>query len=90
MHALLPMSFDRVVTHGDFSLGNVFLESGRVTGCIDVGRVGAAAPYQDLAILWNNLAEFGNDLQDELFEAYGISNPDKRKIQFHFCMDEFF
>ncbi|PAX07402.1 APH(3') family aminoglycoside O-phosphotransferase [Sphingomonas lenta] len=88
--ALLPLSFERVVTHGDFSVGNVLIEDGRVTGCIDVGRVGVADPYQDLAILWDNLGEFGEDLQRELFRAYGIAEPDQRRLRFHLLLDELF
>jgi aminoglycoside 3'-phosphotransferase-1 len=90
MLSLLPLNFNRVVTHGDFSLGNIFLDGGRVTGCLDVGRVGTADPYQDLAIIWHNLAEFGDDLQTHLFRAYGIADPDARRIEFHLCLDEFF
>lgn len=85
---LLPLRFDRVVTHGDYSLDNVLLEDGRVTGCIDVGRAGAADPYQDLAAVWNNLAEFGGDLQREMLRAYGIAEPDARKLRFHLCLGE--
>ena len=90
MQTLLPLPFDRVVTHGDFSLSNIFLQDNNVTGSIDVGRVGAADPYQDLAILWRDLEEFGEDVQTSLFEAYGIPHPDPRKLQFHLCLDEFF
>lgn len=90
MMALLPLTFGRVVTHGDFSLGNVLLEGGRVTGCIDVGRAGVADPYQDLAILWHNLGEFGPDLQRVFWRAYGVAEPDARKLRFHLCLDEFF
>lgn len=89
--ALLPLPFERVVTHGDFSVGNVLLDAaGGVTGCIDVGRAGAADPYQDLAILWDNLGEFGDDAQRALWPAYGIAEPDVRKLQFHLCLDELF
>jgi len=88
--AQLPLDFDRVVTHGDFSLDNIFVEDGRVTGCIDVGRAGVADPYQDLAILWHSVAEFGEDAQRALWAAYGITTPDERKIRFHLCLDEFF
>jgi aminoglycoside 3'-phosphotransferase-1 len=89
--ALLPPSFERVVTHGDFSLGNVLVdEAGRVTGCIDVGRAGAADPYQDLAILWNGLEEFGRDAQRALWRAYGVAEPDAQRLQFHLCLDELF
>lgn len=90
MHALLPLPFEEVVTHGDFSIGNLFLEGGEVTGCIDVGRFGVADPYQDLAILWNNLAEFDPALQAELWRAYSISEPDRRRLDFHLMLDEMF
>lgn len=88
--AMLPLPFEEVVTHGDFSLENIFLEGNQVTGCIDTGRVGIADPYQDLAILWNNLEEFGAPLQAQLFLDYGIADPDLRMIQFHLCLDELF
>lgn len=89
MAHLQPKRFGRTVTHGDFSLANVFLLAGEVTGCIDVGRAGIADPYQDLAILWSNLSEFGGDLQALFLREYGITRPDRRKIQWHLCLDEF-
>jgi aminoglycoside 3'-phosphotransferase-1 len=90
MTGLLPLTFARVVTHGDFTLDNVLLEDGRVTGCIDVGRAGAADPYQDLALLWRDLEAFGGDAQDELLRAYGVGALEERKLRFHLCLDEFF
>ncbi|GKX58080.1 hypothetical protein SOASR031_03950 [Leminorella grimontii] len=50
MHTLLPFSPDPVVTHGDVSLDNLIFDKGILMGCIDVGRVGLADRYQDLAI----------------------------------------
>jgi len=91
MMRLLPLVPDPVVTHGDFSLDNVLLDAeGQVTGVIDVGRVGVADRYQDLAILWNCLEEFGTPAQEALFTAYGITQPDSRKLAFHLCLDECF
>jgi aminoglycoside 3'-phosphotransferase I len=90
LQTLVPARFHRVVTHGDFSLGNIFVNRGRVTGVIDVGRLGIADPYQDLAILWHNLAEFGPGLQQTLLNAYGMPRPGKRKLDFHLCLDELF
>jgi aminoglycoside 3'-phosphotransferase-1 len=86
----MPPRFERVVTHGDYTLDNVLIAEGRVVGCLDVGRAGAADPYQDLAALWNTLEEFGSDLQRALFPACGIAQPDERRLQFHLCLDEFF
>ena len=91
LQRLLPLAVDPVVSHGDYSLDNLLLDAdGRLTGVIDVGRAGVADRYQDLAILWNCLGEFGADAQALLFTAYGISQPDPRKLDFHLCLDECF
>jgi aminoglycoside 3'-phosphotransferase-1 len=90
MQRLLPMPSDPVVTHGDFSLDNILLRDGVVIGCIDVGRVGIADRYQDLAILWNCLGEFDASLQDRLVAQYGIAGIDDRKLEFHLLLDEMF
>jgi aminoglycoside 3'-phosphotransferase-1 len=90
MQALLPLTPDSVVTHGDFSLDNLLLLDGEVLGCIDVGRVGIADRYQDLAIAWNCLAEFGVSLQERFLERYGVLKPDRDKLHFHLMLDELF
>lgn len=90
MQGLLPISSDPVVTHGDFSLDNILMIEGEVVGCIDAGKAGIADRYQDLAILWNNLGEFGASLQSRLLEQYGIAHADERKLQFHLLLDEMF
>jgi len=90
MTALLPLAADTVVTHGDYSLDNLILRDGAVVGCIDVGRVGLADRYQDLAIAWNGLGEFGASLQARFLRAYGLSAPDEGKLRFHLMLDEFF
>ena len=90
LNTLVPARMDRVVTHGDFSLDNIFLHRGRVSGVLDVGRLGVADPYQDLAILWNNLEEFGASLQQEFLRTYGETRLNRRKLEFHLCLDEFF
>lgn len=86
---LLPLTPDPVVTHGDYSLDNILLEGGAVTGCIDVGRAGIAERYQDVAILWNCLGEFGAAHQQRFLTTYGIEL-DEAKLRFHLGLDEFF
>lgn len=87
----LPLKPDAVVSHGDYSLDNILLdESGQITGLIDLGRLGVADRYQDLAILWNCLEEFGPELQQTFFKAYGLEAPDVAKLTFHLCLDECF
>lgn len=90
LQALLPLAPDMVVTHGDFSLDNLLMQDGRVVGCIDVGRVGIADRYQDLAILANCLGEFGDALSMRMFERYGIAAPDRARLDFHLLLDELF
>jgi len=86
----LPLAPDPVVTHGDYSLDNLLLEGGAVVGCIDVGRVGIADRYQDLAIMWNCLGEFNTACQQRFLAAYGIENLDEEKLAFHLMLDELF
>ena len=88
MLALLPLSPDPVITHGDYSLDNILIKDMRVSGMIDLDRVGIADRYQDLSILADSLDEFG--LRDHMFAAYGIDEPDARKVRFHLCLDEMF
>lgn len=91
LQRLRPRRVDAVVTHGDYSLDNLLLDDElRVTGLIDVGRLGVADRYQDLAILWNCLGEFGAAAQRALFDAYGIARPDRRRLDFYLCLDECF
>ncbi|WP_426172205.1 APH(3')-I family aminoglycoside O-phosphotransferase [Pseudoduganella sp. R-31] len=90
MQSLLPLAPDPVVTHGDFSLDNILLQDGKVVGCIDAGRAGIADRYQDLAIAWNCLGEFGTPLQRRFLAQYGVHDPDPSKLQFHLMLDELF
>ncbi len=90
IQSLLPLDEDRVVTHGDFSLDNILFVDGEVVGCIDLDRAGIADRYQDLAILWNSLGEFGAGLQDRMMRCYGIYRPNERKLRFHLALDELF
>ncbi len=87
---LMPSVIDPVVTHGDFSLDNIFLDdAGAVTGCLDVGRAGVADRWQDLAILWNCLRDIDPALAETLFDAYGAPL-DAAKIELYLLLDEFF
>lgn len=66
-----------VLTHGDYSLDNIVLDTpDHVSGCLDLGRAGRADRYQDLAILWNCLREFGDTLALQCLHDYGEPSPD--------------
>jgi aminoglycoside 3'-phosphotransferase-1 len=87
---LRPDVSDLVVSHGDYSLDNVLIADAAVSGVIDVGRAGRSDPYQDIAIMWRDLGEFGAGLQDRFLNAYGLADIDQRKLEFFLCLDELF
>jgi len=95
MITLRPSVADPVVTHGDYSLDNILIKEGPITdshvsGCVDLGRLGVADRYQDLAIAWNCLDEFGPDAQRAFLDAYGLAELDADRLAFHLALDEFF
>lgn len=85
-----PSAADPVVTHGDFSLDNILVDRGLVVGCIDVGRLGLADRYQDLAILARDLRDHEPALELRLFHAYGLTHPEVDRLRFHQLLDELF
>lgn len=85
---------DEVVCHGDLCLPNVMVNpaSHAVTGFVDLGRLGRADRYADIALLLANARGTWDDedqaqAADELFaDVYGISlSPDRR--HFYLCLD---
>ena len=87
---------DRVVTHGDFCLPNLFTDGNRFSGFIDVGNVGAGDRWADLALGWRSLkhnsdghyGEVYPDINpDDLFRAAGIEK-DEEKLWYYILLDE--
>ena len=87
---------DRVVTHGDFCLPNLFTDGKRFTGFIDVGNAGAGDRWQDLALGWRSLkhncdGHYGKVYPginpDDLFRAAGVEK-DEEKLRYYILLDE--
>lgn len=88
-----------VLSHGDFCLPNIFIEEGRVSGYIDLGRAGIADKWCDIALCWRSLhhnyadwcRETGAAAPDGtlLFQALGLE-PDWSKIRYYILLDELF
>lgn len=82
---LAPPSVDRlVVAHGDACMPNTLLgDDGRFVAHVDLGRLGLADRWADLAVatyslVWNYSPPGGVDLEQELLDAYGIARDDDR------------
>ncbi|MBN7138500.1 APH(3'') family aminoglycoside O-phosphotransferase [Lysobacter enzymogenes] len=86
---------DMVVCHGDPCMPNFMVdpETLRCTGLIDVGRLGTADRYADLALMIAN-AEENWTAPDEaarafavLFNVLGIEAPDRERLAFYLRLD---
>ncbi|MFF2082267.1 tetratricopeptide repeat protein [Nocardia sp. NPDC058176] len=82
-----PAEEDVVVTHGDFTPGNVL--AGGVL--IDVGALGRGDRYRDLALAHRDLAgDFGADAVAAFDAAYGLSELDPDRLHYYRLLDELF
>lgn len=89
-----------VFTHGDLSLPNILVQNDRVSGFIDLGRMGIADRWQDIAICYRSLKHnfegkynggfpYEGYSPEMLFEKLGIAvNPDK--LNYYILLDELF
>lgn len=89
---------DLVVCHGDLCLPNVLLDPVEltVTGVVDVGRLGTADRYLDLALATRSIAseslnpQFGHRYARRFLSRYGEPDPDPARIDFYRLLDEIF
>jgi len=94
----LPGVEDLVVCHGDLCLPNVLLDPStfEVTGLIDVGRLGVADRYADLALITRSLRagdlnpRFGARFAERFLARYGEDPVDAARLEFYRLLDEFF
>ena len=83
LEATAPADEDLVVCHGDFCAPNVLLQEGRVTGYVDLGELGVADRWWDVAVgAWSVGWNFGKELEPLFYEAYGVT-PDVGRIRFY-------
>lgn len=81
--AIRPVAEDLVVTHGDYCEPNILLDDrGVLAGFIDLGYVGVADRWQDLALAIFSLRRNGDgSLVDMFLEEYGAAM-DSIKLEF--------
>jgi kanamycin kinase len=79
---LAPDHEDLVVCHGDYCFPNILLDdAGLVTGYIDIGELGVADRWCDLAVAaWSVTWNAGPGWEELFFESYGVE-PDHDRIR---------
>jgi kanamycin kinase len=85
-----PPPVDRlVVCHGDACAPNTLLgDDGRWSGHVDLGRLGVADRWADLAIAtWSTTWNYGPGWENELLAAYGVEPDDERTAFYRLLWD---
>ncbi|HEY1652507.1 MAG TPA: aminoglycoside 3'-phosphotransferase [Acidimicrobiales bacterium] len=83
LEAAAPADEELVVCHGDYCVPNVLLQAGAVTGYVDLGALGVADRWWDIAVGgWSTTWNFGDDLEPAFYEGYGI-DPDPERIRWY-------
>lgn len=74
-----PDTEDLVVCHGDYCPPNLLLTDGAVTGYVDLGEVGVADRWWDIAVGgWSVVWNFGAEFEGLFYESYGVAaDPDR-------------
>jgi streptomycin 3"-kinase len=86
---------DRVVCHGDACMPNFMIDpqTFRCTGLVDLGRLGTADRYVDLALMVANARESWVSQEEGaqafaiLFETLGVGAPDRERLTFYLWLD---
>lgn len=75
----VPATEDLVVCHGDYCLPNILIEAGMATGFVDLGELGVADRWWDLAVAsWSITWNLGPGYEDFFLEEYGVQkDPDR-------------
>lgn len=91
---------DIVLTHGDFCLPNLFVNEGKICGFIDLGKMGPADRWQDIAIVLRSLksnfsGEYNGGKAYFQFEPYMLLDElgiemDEEKNRYYRLLDELF
>ena len=90
LERLRPSSEDLVVCHGDYCFPNVLLDDvGAVTGYVDLGELGVADRWWDVAVgAWSTTWNVGPGWEELFYESYGIDRDDER-IAFYRLLYDF-
>jgi aminoglycoside phosphotransferase len=82
LEQLRPRDPELVVCHGDYCLPNVLFDDWRLSGYVDLGRLGVTERWHDLAdALWSVTRNLGPGWEEAFLSAYGVAR-DPAKLEF--------
>ncbi len=88
LEATRPDGEDRVVCHGDYCLPNVMISGGEAVGFLDLGELGVADRWWDLAVAtWSVTWNLGPGHEDAFLAAYGVEPDPERTAWYRLLYD---
>ena len=88
LDTLRPSSEDLVVCHGDYCPPNILIADGRAAGFVDLGELGVADRWWDLAVAtWATTWNYGPGLEPLFLAAYGADVDDDRHSFYRLLYD---
>jgi kanamycin kinase len=88
LEATRPDSEDLVLCHGDYCFPNILIRDGKATGFLDLGEMGVADRWWDLAVAtWSCDWNVGPGYQDLFLESYGIERDEERIAYYRLLYD---
>jgi streptomycin 3"-kinase len=92
LHAAVPEvlgKFEPVVCHGDACLPNFLFDPDTLewTGAIDVGRLGVADRYADLALTSAQIEDEWSVDPVDFLSSYGVDSADRQRLSFYRLLD---
>lgn len=86
LEATRPDAEDLAVCHGDYCPPNILITDGRASGYLDLGELGVADRWWDLAAAtWSMTWNLGEGFEELFLAEYGI-RPDPVRIRFYRLM----
>jgi kanamycin kinase len=88
LRTLRPATEDLVVCHGDYCVPNVLFENGGVSGYVDLGHLGVADRWSDLAVAtWSVTWNLGPGWEDHFLAAYGVRRDPQKQAFYRLLYD---
>lgn len=83
-----PESEDLVLCHGDYCVPNILVRDWQLAGYVDLGALGIADRWFDLAIaLWSVTRNMGPGHEDLFLASYGIARDPQKIAYYHLLYD---